>query len=118
MAMTSELEGSGQDEAALIARVAEDEDRKAFAQLFERFAPLIKAYLRRSGCTDGEAEELAQETMLAVWRKADQFDGSRAAPAAWIFAIARNLRIDAFRRRPATELPPEPMDEESGSPFE
>ena len=84
--------------AALIAAIAARGDRAAFARLFEYFAPRIKTYMQRSGLTEAGAEELAQETMLTVWRKAALFDPASAGAAAWIFAIARNLRIDAFRR--------------------
>jgi RNA polymerase sigma-70 factor (ECF subfamily) len=49
--------------------------------------------------TDPEvAEDLAQETLLTVWRRAGSFDPARAAASTWIFAIARNLRIDVARR--------------------
>ena len=71
---------------------------RAFAALFEYFAPRIKAFMQRSGASEASAEELAQETMLAVWRKAALFDPASAGAAAWIFTIARNLRIDAHRR--------------------
>ena len=54
--------------------------------------------MQRSGASEASAEELAQETMLAVWRKAALFDPESAGAAAWIFTIARNLRIDAHRR--------------------
>jgi RNA polymerase sigma-70 factor (ECF subfamily) len=84
--------------AALIQAVAVRQDRDAFARLFEYFAPRIKAYLLRSGTSEASAEELAQETMLMVWRKAGLFDPASAGAAAWIFTIARNLRIDAHRR--------------------
>ena len=84
--------------AALIAAIAARGDRAAFARLFEYFAPRIKTYMQRSGLTEAGAEELAQETMLTVWRKAALFDPASAGAGAWIFAIARNLRIDAFRR--------------------
>jgi len=53
----------------------------------------------RSGANEAMAEEIAQETMLTVWRKADLFAPSSHDAAAWIFAIARNLRIDGFRRQ-------------------
>jgi RNA polymerase sigma-70 factor (ECF subfamily) len=56
---------------ALIEAVAVRQDRAAFASLFEFFAPRIKAYMQRSGASEASAEELAQETMLMVWRKAD-----------------------------------------------
>jgi len=82
----------------LIAAVAAQQDRAAFGALFEYFAPRIKTYMQRSGATEASAEELAQETMLTVWRRASLFNPASAGASAWIFAIARNLRIDAFRR--------------------
>jgi RNA polymerase sigma-70 factor (ECF subfamily) len=88
-----------QDASALIAAVARG-DRSAFTRLFEYFAPRIKTFMLRSGTDDGHAEELAQEAMLAVWRHATRFDPGTNGGAAWIFTIARNLRIDALRRQP------------------
>ena len=84
--------------AGLIDAVAVREDRAAFTALFEHFAPLVKTFMRRSGVTEAAADELAQETLLLVWRKASLFDPSTAGAAAWIFTIARNIRIDAHRR--------------------
>ena len=84
--------------AALIHAVAAGRDRAAFAMLFSHYAPRVKTFLQRRGADAAQAEELAQEALLAVWRKADQFDPGRATASAWIFAIARNLRIDALRR--------------------
>ena len=82
----------------LIDAVATRRDRAAFVNLFEHFAPRVKTFMLRSGASEAMAEEIAQETMLTVWRKAGLFvSGSRGA-AAWIFTIARNLRIDALRR--------------------
>ncbi len=82
----------------LIRAIAADQDRDAFARLFAYFAPRVKAFMQRSGVAADAAEELAQETMLNVWRKAALFDAGTAGAAAWIFTIARNLRIDAYRR--------------------
>jgi len=82
----------------LIERVASRRDREAFKNLFEYFAPRIKGFLLKTGCAAEEAEEIAQGTMVAVWRKASQFDPATTGAAAWIFTIARNLRIDAARR--------------------
>lgn len=81
---------------AWILAVAARRDREAFARLHARFAPRLTAVFGRDG--RGEAEELAQETLLAVWRKADRFDPTKATAATWIFTIARNLRIDGLRR--------------------
>ena len=82
----------------LIAAIAERQDRAAFAALFAYFAPRVKAFLLRGGIGEAGAEELAQETLLMVWRKAALFDPASDGAAAWIFTIARNLRIDARRR--------------------
>ena len=71
---------------------------RGICRLFEYFAPRLKTYMQRSGASEASAEELAQETMLTVWRKAALFDPASAGASAWIFTIARNLRIDAFRR--------------------
>ncbi|MCW5656714.1 MAG: sigma-70 family RNA polymerase sigma factor [Burkholderiaceae bacterium] len=88
------------DELIELARaVALTGDRSAFAVLFKHFAPRVKAYLVRSGLPVERAEELAQETMVNVWRKAASFDPERAQLSTWIFTIARNLRVDHLRRQ-------------------
>jgi len=84
--------------AELIGRVAAHGDRDAFKLLFEHFAPRVKGFLVKSGMTADAAEEIAQTTLLTVWRKAAQFDPASAGAAAWIFTIARNLRIDSARQ--------------------
>lgn len=84
--------------AASIAAIAARQERGAFAALFGHFAPRVKSYLLKHGVSDTLAEEIAQETLLAVWRKAPLYDPGVASAATWIFTIARNLRIDAGRR--------------------
>ena len=84
--------------ADLIGRVASHADREAFKSLFVHFAPRIKGFMLRAGCSADEAEEIAQNTLIAVWRKASQFDPQSTGAAAWIFTIARNLRVDSVRR--------------------
>lgn len=94
-------EPSTQDRRAAFARLivaVGRKDRDAFASLFEYFAPRIKTMMLRAGLTDQRAEDLAQDTMLAVWNKAHLFDSAGAGPSAWIYTIARNLRIDLLRR--------------------
>jgi RNA polymerase sigma-70 factor (ECF subfamily) len=107
--MTGENGDAGDDLRAnwvrLLGAVAATQDREAFAQLFEHFAPRVKSYMLRSGASEPGAEELAQETMLRVWRKAHLFDPSQAAVSTWVFTIARNLRIDAARRERRGEAP-------------
>jgi RNA polymerase sigma-70 factor, ECF subfamily len=84
--------------AGLIEAIGTRRDRAAFGQLFAYFAPRVKTFMRRSGLDEASADDLAQETLLTVWRKAHLFDGSAVGASAWIFTIARNLRIDALRR--------------------
>ncbi len=86
------------DFSGLIVALAQRQDRAAFEVLFGHFAPRVKTYMVRGGASAAQADELAQETLLAVWRKAGQFDAARATAATWIFAIARNLRIDRLRK--------------------
>ncbi|QLF71284.1 sigma-70 family RNA polymerase sigma factor [Peteryoungia desertarenae] len=86
----------------LLAAVGKDRDIEAFETLFKHYGPKVRAYMAKLARDGQAAEELMQETMLAVWNKADQFDPARGNVSSWIFTIARNLRIDAFRkeRRP------------------
>ena len=86
------------DSNALLRAVAEDRDRKAFKELYAHFSPRLKAYVLRQGTEPQIAEEVVQEAMVKVWRKAGQFDPAKAAASTWIFSIARNMRIDLLRR--------------------
>ncbi len=92
-------------------------DRQAFAVLFRTIGPRVKSYLYRLGCHESLAEELTQDVMVTVWRKADQFDPARGNAFSWIFVIARNRRIDIMRRERSTTLygarPPDVADEEA-----
>ena len=108
---------SGPPHAALIECVAQRQDRAAFAALFGHFAPRVKAWMLRGGMSPTAAEELAQETMLTVWRKEHLFDAERAGASTWIFTTARNLRIDAVRReRHPSDLMPDPSEEPDAPP--
>ncbi len=82
----------------LIAQIALAQDKNAFATLFDAYAPRVKFFLMRQGASPDSAEELAQEVLLTVWRKASYFSSQRGSASAWIFTIARNLRIDETRR--------------------
>ena len=92
--------------ADLMQRIAEHGDADAFNELFQSFAPRVKSYMMRQGADPTTAEELAQETLLMVWRKAALYSRDKGSPSTWIFTIARNLRIDRLRREvPWQELP-------------
>jgi RNA polymerase sigma-70 factor (ECF subfamily) len=81
-----------------IVAVAQRRDRAAFASLFDFYAPRLKSMLMRMGVNGEIAEDIAQDTLLAVWRKSALYDPERATASAWIYAIARNLRVDRLRR--------------------
>jgi RNA polymerase sigma-70 factor (ECF subfamily) len=86
------------DWSACLVEIARSKDRQQFALLFGYFAPRLKSFFLRLGLSPAAAEDLAQETMLTVWNKAQSFDATRASASTWIFTIARNLRIDLLRR--------------------
>lgn len=103
----------------LLQRVANQRDKASFGTLFDHFAPRIKSFMLRKGVASQQAEDLVQETMIAVWTKAGLFDAERGSVTTWIFTIARNLRIDRIRREssmPLTELGDyDEADDEPGS---
>jgi len=90
--------------ADCVEQIAAVQSRRAFAELFEYFAPRVKSYLVRLGSEMASAEEIMQEVMLNVWRKAEQYDRRQASVSTWIFRIARNRRIDSLRRNNKPEL--------------
>lgn len=103
MMVRRDVSSGAQSMAVLLQAVANERDADAFEQIFRHFAPRVKGYMARLAGDGPLAEELMQETMVAVWNKAGQFDPRKGAASTWIFTIARNLRIDAVRRerRPA-----------------
>lgn len=80
--------------------------------LFESYAPRVKSYMMRQGADPNTAEELAQETLLTVWRKAALYSDDKGSATTWIFTIARNLRIDRLRREVAWQPLPDDIEEE------
>jgi RNA polymerase sigma-70 factor (ECF subfamily) len=111
MSLPAEMENAASTPySLLIESIARNKDREAFAELFKHFAPRVKSFLIRWGMAAEAAEELAQETLLTVWRRADVYDPAKAAASTWIFAIARNLRIDRARREGRPILEEDPSD--------
>lgn len=90
----------------LLLRVGSDRDRFAFKKLYEHFTPRLKSFLLRIGSDMSAAEEICQESMIMVWRRAETFNPDSAGASTWIFTIARNKRIDKLRKdnRPLPDL--------------
>ncbi|MFK7857032.1 MAG: sigma-70 family RNA polymerase sigma factor [Granulosicoccus sp.] len=95
--------------------IGRDRDEAAFADLYGYYAGRVKSFLIGKGMNEEIAEELTQEIMLTVWRRAESYDPSKAAASTWLFTIARNRRIDYLRgnSRIEVELDDEMLDLET-----
>lgn len=93
--------------AQWVEAIALRQDRQAFIALFEHFAPRLKGFLISGGAGLEQVDEIVQEVMLVVWRRAGSYRPDRAAVSTWIFTIARNRRIDRIRRTRRPALDPE-----------
>ncbi len=91
----------------LMHAIAIRRDRTAFVELYRQLGLRVKAFLMRQGADKESAEDVTQEVMLTVWRRAEQYDRSKAAVSTWVFTIARNRRIDSLRRTRRPEIDPE-----------
>jgi len=103
--MTGNGPGAGVD-AGLVRELAAG-SHDALAALYDRHADAVFASAYRLTSDRGLAEEVVQETFLALWNRADTFDPSVGSLAAWLHTIARNRTVDRLRaagRRP-TLLP-------------
>ena len=128
MGKMANLEAPSDKLAILVAcmrRVADIRDKNAFAELFDHYAPLLRAYsLAREPGAELVADELVQEVMIRVWLKADKYNHRLANLNTWIFTLARNCRIDYLRRnsRYVSEIDPtgwfNEIEDENPGPFQ
>ena len=89
-----------QDWNKYLELVGQHRDKTAFTALFTHFSPLLKGFLMKGSAQPIEnAEELVQETMIKVWRKAPNYSAAKGSASTWIYTVARNTRIDAIRRQ-------------------
>ncbi|WP_417692370.1 sigma-70 family RNA polymerase sigma factor [Roseibium sp.] len=88
----------------LIVKVAETRDKAAFADLFDHFAPRLKGYLMQKGADAAQAEEVVQDVMTTLWRKAHMFDPQKSSASTWLYRVARNRRIDLLRRDKSADM--------------
>ncbi len=93
-----------------MTRVAASADVDCFMRIYDHFAPRLKRYLLGQGIGAAQAEDLVQEAMLRLWRRAHSFDASRASLGTWLFRIARNLHIDSLRRGASATAWPDDID--------
>nr|WP_123792418.1 sigma-70 family RNA polymerase sigma factor [Pacificibacter maritimus] len=86
-------------------KVRDQRCKTSFGALFDHFAPRLRGMLMKNGFGAAQADDVVQDVMLSVWRKAASFNPERAEVSGWIFQIARNRQIDVIRkeRRPVPE---------------
>jgi RNA polymerase sigma-70 factor, ECF subfamily len=94
----SELHTTTDSENALLLSVAAG-DQQAFGQFYDRMAgPLYSLAIRMLG-SEQEAQDMLQEGMEYLWRKAPNFDPTRSSAFTWCVMLFRSRLIDRMRRR-------------------
>lgn len=115
VAVLDRSERSCKEWSQLLAELGRHSDKAIYIQLFNHFAPKIKGYIIRLGVVEGPADELTQEVMLLLWRKAPMYNPDKAAASTWIYTLARNQTIDWMRKQ---KYPEYSLDECNYDPVE
>ncbi len=84
--------------------IASHRDEAAFSDFYGYYAGRVKSFLMGKGMSEEISEELTQEIMITVWRRAESYDPKKAAASTWLFTIARNRRIDYLRGNSRIEV--------------
>ena len=94
---------SGRSDEALLALYAQG-DREAARLLTLRLAPLAIRVAQRMLNDPTEAEDIAQEAMLRLWRAAPEWEARGAKVSTWLYRVVSNLATDRIRRRRSVPL--------------
>lgn len=101
VAQKSQISVSDDEQCQLICwivDVAERRDKQAFAQLFRWFAPKITRFGVKQFGNETVAQDLLQETMTRVWRKAHLFEQGKGLATSWVYTVMRNTCFDMHRK--------------------
>ena len=88
----------------LLKKVAEERNEIAFSEIFDFIAPKINAYYIKNNLGIEQAEELTQEVLSTIWIKAYLFDPEKSKFITWSFTIARNKKIDFYRKNKKNDI--------------
>ena len=78
--------------------IGENQDKVAFSHIFKYFAPRLKSFFVKLGSPENQAEEIIQEVMISVWKKANTYNSDKSSVSTWIYTIAKNKRVDKIRK--------------------
>lgn len=111
--------------ASDLLAVAQQRDKFAFERLFDHYVPMLRAFsLAAQPGASLLADEIAQEVMIKIWNKAHLYNPEVASVTTWVFTLARNARIDYFRKngRYQSDIDPETvwaeLVDEHADPFQ
>ena len=81
-----------------IKDIAETQDKSAFSNIFNYFAPRLKSFFVKLGCSEPQSEEIIQEVMISIWTKSKTYNSEKSSVSTWVYTIAKNKRIDKIRK--------------------
>lgn len=96
--ITMPIKESGEELCYCLSLVSTTQDKAAFTKLFHFFAPKIKRFGIKQHRDESQANELVQETMTNVWKKAHLYDQSKGAATTWVYSVMRNASFDLMRK--------------------
>jgi RNA polymerase sigma-70 factor (ECF subfamily) len=88
----------------LVKKISEERNEIAFSEIFDFIAPKINAYYLKNNLSNEQAEELTQEVLSTIWIKAKLFDPEKSKFITWSFTIARNKKIDFYRKNKKNDV--------------
>ena len=88
----------------LVKKISEERNEIAFSEIFDFIAPKINAYYLKNNLSIEQAEELTQEVLSTIWLKAKLFDPEKSKFITWSFTIARNKKVDFYRKNKKNDV--------------